>query len=126
MSEELAVKAGVEFLSKHFETLFGKVRTLYKNVSDEVRISWRSSYQSYLDSVFEKYFYAKPFLSSNRPTPLYDFYAPLGVSCGETFVPETSIKDLMLTNKFAVIMANAGSGKSMMMRHLFLNTIKET
>lgn len=126
MSEEFVVKAGVEFLSKHFDTLFGRVKTLYKNVSDEVRISWRSSYQSYLDCVSEKYFYAKPFLSSNRPTPLYDFYAPLGVSCGETVVPETSITDLMLTNKFAVMMANAGSGKSMMMRHLFLDTIKNT
>jgi hypothetical protein len=32
----------------------------------------------------------------------------------------------MLSNKFAVIIANAGSGKSMLMRHLFLDTIKKT
>lgn len=126
MSEEFLVKAGVDFLARNYDTLFGKVKSFYKNVSDEVRMNWRLSYQSYLDYVSEKYFYAKPFLSSNRPTPLYDFYAPLGVYCSETIVSETSIEDLMLTNKFAVIMANAGSGKSMMMRHLFLETIKKT
>lgn len=126
MIEGFVAKAGVEFLNKHFDALFGKVKTLYKSVSDEVRISWRLSYETYLNSVSARYFYAKPFLSSNKPTPLYDFYAPLGVSCGETIVSETSIDDLMLTNKFAVIMANAGSGKSMLMRHLFLDAIKKT
>jgi hypothetical protein len=114
------------FLDKHSTTLWNGIKYVYKKASDETRLNWRLGYERYLDRALNKYFYAKTFLSTNEPLPLYDFYVPLSVSCGDALVENTSIEDLMQANKFAVVMATGGSGKTMMMRHLFVDTIRKT
>ncbi len=121
-NEQLA-KSISGFLDKYGNKLFSGVKTVYKKASDETRLNWRLGYENYLDKALNKYYYAKTFLSYNEPLPLYDLYVPLSVACGETFFEKTSIKDLMSANKFSIIMATGGSGKTMMMRHLFVDTI---
>lgn len=114
------------FLDKYGEKLWKGVKSVYKAAANEARVNWRIGYETYLNNALRKYSTAKPFLSANRPTPLKEFYVPLGVTCDRTVINETSIKDLTETNKFAVIMASAGSGKSMLMQHLFVDTLKQT
>lgn len=122
-NEELA-KSVIGFLDKYSEKLFHGVKSIYGKVKEETILNWKLGYQTYLDNVLLKYSYAKPFLSGNQPRHLDDFYIPLGVNSGRNTINETSIEDLTLTNRFAIIVANAGSGKTMLMRHLFVDTIK--
>lgn len=121
-NEQLA-KSISGFLDKYGNKLFSGVKTVYKKASDETRLNWRLGYENYLEKSLNKYYYAKTFLSYNEPLPLYDLYVPLSVSSGKKIIKKTSIKDLMSANKFSVIMATGGSGKTMMMRHLFVDTI---
>ncbi|HQU85306.1 MAG TPA: NACHT domain-containing protein, partial [Pyrinomonadaceae bacterium] len=119
-------KSVIGFLDKYGDKLYNGVKSIYKKASDETRLNWRLGYEYYLDSSYKKYYYAKTFLSTNEPLPLYDFYVPLSVSCGKNKIDNTSIEDLMSFNKFSIIMASGGSGKTMMMRHLFVDTIAKT
>lgn len=119
-------KSVIGFLDKYGDKLYNGVKSVYKKASDETRLNWRLGYEHYLDSAYNKYYYAKTFLSTNEPLPLYEFYVPLSVSCGKNKIDNTSIEDLMAFNKFSIIMASGGSGKTMMMRHLFVDTIAKT
>jgi hypothetical protein len=49
----------------------------------------------------------------------------MGISCGEKKSEAACIFNFTEKNPFAIIKGSAGSGKSMMMRHLFLNTIEK-
>lgn len=124
-NEELA-KSVTGFLDKYGAKLYDSVKKVYKDAYDESRINWRFGYEKYLDNALDKYSKAKTFLSFNQPLPLYDLYVPLSVDCDGHLVENTSIKDLLDANKFSIIMATGGSGKTMMMRHLFVDTIKHT
>jgi len=106
-------------------SLIGKGKRLFKDLTGEVRLKLESSYKDYLGCVYERYSKAKSFLIRDEATRLYDFYVPLGISCGNKVSEEASIFNFTVKNSFAVIKGGAGSGKSMMMRHLFLNTIEK-
>ena len=105
--------------------IISKSKKLFRGLNDDVRLKLESSYKDYLACVYERYSKAKSFLIRDESTQLYDFYVPLGISCGKKKSEEASIFNFTVKNPFAVIKGGAGSGKSMMLRHLFLNTIEK-
>lgn len=105
--------------------LYKKGKSIFKGLSNDIKVKRQSSYESYLSYVYKKYSKAKSFLIRDESTQLYDFYVPMGISCGKKKSGEASIFNFTEKNPFAVIKGSAGSGKSMMMRHLFLNTIEK-
>jgi hypothetical protein len=86
---------------------------------------YTASHKRYISKVAKDYFRSKSFLIQQTKTPLYNFYIPLGISRGDTAYAEATISNLTLTEHFNVITGSGGSGKSMMMRHLFLDTLKQ-
>jgi len=93
--------------------------------STELRIRLDRTYSNYLNCVGERYSKVKTFLFNQEPHDLFKFYVPLGVSVGNTNYLNVTISDLTLTNNFNIITGSAGSGKSIMMRYLFLDSIKQ-
>jgi hypothetical protein len=82
-----------------------------------------ASHKKYISRVTKDYYKSKSFLIQQTKTPLYDFYIPLGINRGETQYDQASIENLTFVENFNVITGIGGSGKSMMMRHLFLDTL---
>lgn len=119
-------KSIIGFLDKYGERLWEGVKSLYKAASDEARINWQLGYERYLNKASARNYFVKTFLSTNDPRPLYDVYVPLNLSCGRMEIKKVGIKELIEINKFSVITATGGSGKTMTMRHLFLDTLKNT
>lgn len=118
----------VKFLNDNIEKMIGAgKKTLLgakKDFTDEVRLRLNSSYKDYVTCVAERYSRAKTFLIRQDPTDLYKFYVPLDISSDKQTCEQASISDVTLTNNFAVLRADGGSGKSLMMRHLFLDTLR--
>lgn len=106
-------------------TVISKGKGLFKSFSDDIRLKMEKSYKDYLICAYARYSKAKSFLIRDEATQLYDFYVPLGITCGKKQSNEASIYNFIQKNPFAIIKGSAGSGKSMMMRHLFLNTIEK-
>jgi hypothetical protein len=126
MSEELAFninKATAEFLNQNISKITDIAKTSYRNLTDQLKLRLKITYRNYLQCVFDRQSKAKSFLIRNEPSFLYDFYAPLGVTCEKRNRPNAAIDNIISKSNFAVITGSAGSGKSMMMRHLFLDTI---
>lgn len=92
--------------------------------SSSIRVRLKSSYKSYLACVGERYSKVKTFLLNQEAVELTSFYVPMGVNLDGTVYPDASIESLTAANNFNVITGTAGSGKSMLMRYLFLDSIR--
>ncbi len=121
-------KAVGEIVAKLVDNNFSKIwnsgKGAVKSAYTDAKV-FATSHKRYITQVAKDYYKAKSFLIQQTKTPLYNFYVPLGLSRGETEYSEASISNLTLVENFNVITGSGGSGKSMMMRHLFLDTLKE-
>lgn len=117
-------KIAVGLATKGIEAAYGSGVGLLKGVKNAVRVKLQQSYKDYLHCVDERYSKAKSFFIVSEAVYLYEFYIPSSISFGKTEVDNTTIADIAALNPFMVLVGGGGSGKSMLMRHLFLDTLK--
>jgi hypothetical protein len=113
-----------EFIKQNFDSIYSSTKSLAQSAATKVRLRLERTYTEYFLEVGMKYSKVKTFLVNQEDVDLYEFYVPLGVSVRRTRYPDVSISDLTLTQNFHVVTGSAGNGKSMTMRHLFLDSIK--
>ena len=124
MPPEAAALAS-EFLKRNGPEIYSLGKGILKGAADKIKLSQSNSYKKYITAVAEKYSKSKSLFFKSSPVRIYDFYIPLGVTLGKKLKPKVSYSDVInLTNR-AVVTGSAGSGKSMLMRHLFLSALKE-
>jgi len=92
------------------------------------------AYLSYISNVRTKYSTIKTLLYNDQPKPFYDFYVCNNITWRErvegqmtpfrrTLIIDANIKKLEEISRFIFITGAGGLGKSMMMRHLLINSI---
>lgn len=121
-----------KFLDRRIEDLWTAFSSVYRAARDEVKIQWRSGYETYLIKAYNKHSEAKTLLNPDKARPLKEFYVPLKLKSGAETIPDfENPDDSLIVNLFErpgvnIITATAGSGKSMLMQHLFLETLEKT
>jgi hypothetical protein len=124
MSGELDANAVVaKFIQQNIEAFVDTAAGIIKIGADKLRLHLDRTYKNYLIHVFEKYSKAKSFLLRGEPSPLYQFYVPLDLRTQKSIFKSPALKDIQQISRYAIITGSAGCGKSMMMRHLLLNSI---
>lgn len=104
-------------------------------VTTEDEILRNDYFMPYIESVRLKYNSIKTFLYKNEPKPFYEFYVCNDVE-RRTIIPgrygnsyrfenihNATATSLTENSKFIILSGTGGLGKSMMMRHLLLNTV---
>jgi len=96
----------------------------------------KPNFGPYMKNVKEKYNMIKTLLYSDQPKPFYDFYvcndierripvpSKFGTSYRTATIGNVTVKSLMECSRFVILAGTGGLGKSMMMRHLLLNSIE--
>jgi len=102
----------------------------YDKLYDEAKQFIGKGLKKYLNNQQEKYSKVKTLLRGNTPTYLYDIYYPLKLTKKNKdgnieIILTDSIKKLFCHSNYLTIIGDAGSGKSTLSKHLFLNCIKE-
>lgn len=124
MGDELNINAVVaSFIQQNIEVLFATGKDVLKTTSNRLRLTLDRTYSNYLQRILQKYSRAKSFLIRAEPVYLYDFYVPLSVRCRKTAINNPQFADVMNFSRCTVVTGSGGSGKSMFMRHLMLNSI---
>jgi predicted NACHT family NTPase len=128
MYEELDPnKIAAEFLSGHIDTLFDAGKNLVKETRDKFRLRLDRTYRSYFAHLVGKYSKTKSFLVRGEPVSLYDFYVPLELSPHgpgkEKSIPG-DIRAVLSKAKSVILTGSAGSGKSMLLKHLLLDALR--
>ena len=93
-------------------------------------------FEQYMKNAKEKYSTIKTLLYSDQPKPFYDFYvcndidrwipvpSKFDTRYRVVIIENVTIKSLMQCSRFVILAGTGGLGKSMMMRHLLLNSIE--
>jgi hypothetical protein len=116
-------KLVAEFLNQNIENILALGKGVLKGATDRIRLRLMKSYGEYLLCVAERYSKSKSFFIRNEPANLYDFYVPVGISSPKADLATPTMPSLAAVSNCVVITGSGGSGKSMLMRHLFLNTL---
>jgi hypothetical protein len=98
-----------------------KTIPLFNKIKEEVSYYYNDGFLDYYSNSLDKYKNIKTLLY-RQPTPFYDIYYPINLEFDKTDISTNSLSNLFIDNNCVTIIGAAGSGKSMLLRHLFLNS----
>ncbi|MFA6412768.1 MAG: NACHT domain-containing protein [Syntrophales bacterium] len=124
MAEEFDINAVIAtFINQNIDKFIESSKGLFKNATYNIRLHLDHTYSDYLKCVLDKHSKVKSFFIRMEPVNLYKFYVPLSVRCRNKIINKPTLADVANYSHFLVIAGSGGSGKSMFMRHLLLNSI---
>lgn len=112
------------FVTKNFEKIVSFAKGSYDSADESINILLRTAYTDYLTNTSRKYSKSKSFFLRDQPTNLYDYYVPIGIKSGTTKLVEPDLMSCLAASKKIIISGTGGSGKSILMKHLFLDCIE--
>lgn len=97
-----------------------------KSIKAEAEFTRMDGILNYVESVREKFVKTKTFLYKDEKMDFYDIYFPISlqVKKKKNFNVDR-IEDLFSDSNFIAIIGSAGSGKSMLVKHIFLKSIEQ-
>jgi hypothetical protein len=124
MGDEFDINAvAAAFLQQNLDRIVEAGKEGLKAAKDRVRLQMSRTYYGYLTSVLEKYSRAKSFLIRADAVYLYQFYVPLSAKHHNRIIERPSASDIEKVGRCAIVIGSAGSGKSMFVRHLLVNSV---
>ncbi len=109
-------------------SIFGTaIAKALSDIKDDVMFYFNQRIPEYLASIESKFSNTKTFLYRTETVNFYDVYFEISLKnkkCNNYIVKD--IESLFKQTNFISIIGNAGSGKSMLLKHIFLSSIKQT
>jgi len=121
-------KAGNMIFDKIIPSMYKSVTSKFNELSFNNEEEFGMVYFGYLEKVSDKYLKIKTLLYKNTPKNLYSFFEPMNLKCDSHIVKDTmDSSNIVNINKKLFITGTGGMGKSMLMKHILLDTVnKET
>lgn len=124
MTEEINPnKIIAEFLNLKVNDLTKVADNLISGTREKIQITLKTGYEKFLKESFSRYGKSKTFFHRDSNVNLSTFYVPLGLKCNDILIKSANIKALLDSNKNIVIAGTGGAGKSIMLKHLFINSL---
>ncbi len=120
--------AASNFFTRNFSTILQLGSQALDHLKrDDLDKKLRAAYSAYLYRAAYHYGRTKSFFFREAPTPIYDFYVPVHLTYRaddkDRTLADVTLDSITSVTNTAVIIAQAGAGKSMLLRHLMLHTI---
>ncbi|WP_429141559.1 NACHT domain-containing protein [Aeromonas hydrophila] len=112
-----------EFILRNSDKIYSLTKQAYSYVDDSIKLKIKDQYSNYLTNTKEKYEKSKSFFIRNEPVKLYSYYVPTGIRCGKKEIKTPNFKTCNEYSNRVILLGTGGSGKSILMRHLFLDCI---
>ncbi len=116
-------KLAAEFINSNIDRIFDAVGSTLQGSKKVLRSNFKRTYKGYLTQSLERYSKTKSFFIRSEPTPLYDFFVCPDLSNSKRTLEKPGVEAIADVNSSVVVMGTGGSGKTMLMRHLFVNAI---
>lgn len=131
MSEELNVnKITAEVISDLAKSsakyVVQKLSKACKDVVIKDEIDFGFAFENYLTEAEGHISKAKTILYGQTPHDLYSFFVCMGIRNNENVIDTSNVNNILDIGNKLIITGTGGIGKSMLMRHCFLNTISMT
>jgi ABC-type bacteriocin/lantibiotic exporter with double-glycine peptidase domain len=97
---------------------------LFHEVKSEINQFIDDGLSKYLENQWDKFSNTKTFLFRNEKVPFYEIFFPISILSNEIeYKADENILKIFKKNNFISIIGSAGSGKSMLLKHVFLTSI---
>jgi predicted NACHT family NTPase len=112
----------VVLIDKTLDFVIGKLPTGKNKLKELIR----GHLKNYLNGYSNRYLTTKTLLRRDTPVPFYDVFYPLKLQkkSGSDIIDTSDIANLFINSRYRTIIAGAGSGKSTLTKHLFLDCIQ--
>lgn len=114
-----------DFLVANLDKIIDLGVKTYGKVDAKIQINLRTAYTDYLNETRLKYSKSKTFLLRDTPVELYSYYVPTSLMCNHKVIQKPDIKKILDFTKRITITGTGGSGKSILLKHLFLDCIQQ-
>lgn len=122
--KEMLEKIISNVINERIDKVFSSFTGIFKRKYNEYKIKTGKAFEEYLKSSIEKYKYTKTILYKYKQVLIEDFYVDLDLELNNKTIDTQSVKNLIEINNDLIITGIAGSGKSTLMKYLFLDSIK--
>lgn len=116
----------LELLENNIEKIIGYLGNKIGTEFKKGQIKFKKGFQRYLETSYNKYSKVKTILYSDEPVDLYDFFICNDLENNKYVIDISStVVDLLKVSHYIFIIGSGGVGKSMLMRHILIRTIKD-
>lgn len=147
MNEEIVLKAFENpWVQGILNKIFIKGKEFLKDLNEKEKLQWGTAFEEYLKKTNESFSKTKTLLCPNTPVNIYEFYECISLRknnevkdfleddfdeeimlCSEKNRIDTQdITNVLNVSNKVLITGTGGIGKTIMMKHFFLNTIEKT
>ncbi len=121
-----ANKIATNLIEDAIKLAWDKVKCFFKDIGKKDAIDYRDAYEEYLKNTKERYCKIKTIIYRKVPKDIYSFYECIGVDYNNATIDTSNVNNLLSISHRLIITGTGGIGKSMLLKHLYLNSISET
>jgi hypothetical protein len=118
-----AAKLATGFLERHLDSLLHGAASSARRLTSALRENLERTYAVYIRELLRQTNETKSFVVRDRPVPLSQIYVPVDLSGSGEKYPAVGVSELAEAYRPTLILGSAGTGKSLLMRHLALDAI---
>ncbi len=115
-----------DFAKNVAKTIWSKITKTYKDIANKDSIDYGVAFETYLTESEKHISKAKTILYGQTPHHLYSFFECMGIENGYNQIDTSDVNNILSIGHKIIITGTGGIGKSMLMRHCFLDSIRNT
>ena len=108
------------------QTLYQKARDYVTDIQKKEEIDFGYAYENYLKYAKTTHEKMKTLLYRHAAKDIYSFYECVGLNRNEDIIDTADINNVLKIGNKIIVTGTGGSGKSVMMKHFFLNILETT
>ncbi|QNO17344.1 NACHT domain-containing protein [Caproicibacterium amylolyticum] len=123
---KIAAEVITNLVSTTAKAIYSKVLKKVKSKINKSEVDIGYAFEKYIKYSENKYRMVKTLLYRHESRDLYSFYECLGVRTSKKRIDTSNIQKVLELGHELIITGTGGMGKSVMMRHFFINSIKNS
>lgn len=125
-SQEFMTNVAIGVVEDSIKGAWDKVKKFFKDLDAKDSIRYKTAYEKYLLNTKQKNSKIKTIIYRRAPKDLYSFYVCIGLSYNGKVINTENIESMYELGNKIIVTGTGGVGKSILFKHLFLNTIETT
>lgn len=125
-SQEFMTNVAIGVVEDSLKGSWDKVKKFFKDLDAKDSIRYKTAYEKYLLNTKQKNSKIKTIIYRRAPKDLYSFYVCIGLIYNGKNINTESIENMFELGNKVIVTGTGGVGKSILFKHLFINTIETT
>lgn len=125
-SQQFLTNVATNIVEDSAKNAWNKIKKFFKDLDAKDSIRYKTAYEKYLINTEQKVSKIKTIIYRRAPKDLYSFYECIGVLYNGNTINTENINSILEIGNKIIVTGTGGVGKSILFKHLFLNTVAET